>query len=288
MKVVPPSFPTVPGDSSAYLFEDRTCEERREVHASGPGKISTFPSPYQDLVALRFTDRRPAGRETPVLTAALRSLVMRQMADPLPPALHGHGYDGNPHVAYLGLPVCGSPQSDGHLVALGVAIPGLEEAERKRVLRGLLGPDAEGTVRLRVPGYRHRLVLEYRPYERLNRSASAWHWSRRSRRWVTVTPIVLDRYPKNGDLAEAVLRSVLLAGLPEPEWIQACTEPLTSGAIRLSPGELPRGAQGRLYCHARIVFNQPVSGPVLVGAGRYFGVGLLQPEQHEDGHDDEA
>lgn len=266
----------------------RARQTYRRVEEAVPGEKPVFLSPYRDLVPLRFVDRSPAGRETPVFAAALRSMVMRQTADPLPPALHGHGYDGNPHVAYLGLPFCGSPHADGRLVALGVAIPGMDEEERKRVLRGLLGPGAEGKIELDVPGYREPFHLEYQPNERLPRSASAWHWTRSSRKWVTATPIVLDRYPKNGDLAEAVLRSVVLAGLPEPVLVEASTEALTTGAVRLSPRELPRRALGRLYCHARITFDQPVSGPVLVGAGRYFGVGLLQPERHRGGDSDEA
>lgn len=264
---------------------------RQRYHRGGESAVAEttgFRSPYRDLVALRFADRRPAGREIPTFSAALRSLVMSQTGDPLPPALHGHDYDGNPHVAYLGLPVCGSPHADGHLVALAVAIPGMDEGERRRVLRGLLGPGGDGRVSLRVPGFSEPFALEYRSDEPLPRSATARHWSWPSRRWVTVTPIVLDRYPKRGDLAAAVMKSVVLAGLPEPLLVEASTEALIQGAVRLSPRELPKRAQGRLFCHARITFDQPVSGPVLVGAGRYFGVGLLQPEYYKEGDGDEA
>lgn len=248
------------------------------VEASGE---SVFRSAYRDLIALRFVDHRPSGRLTPVFTAALRSMVMGQTANPLPPALHGHGYDGNPHVAYLALPVCGNPFADGHLVGLAVAIPGMEEADRRRILRGILGSKEAGEIQLRVPGFRNNFTLEYLPNERLPRSATDWHWRRPSKHWVTATPIVLDRYPKRGDLASGVLQSVVLSGLPEPALVEVSTSALATGAVELSPRELPKRARGRLYCHARLTFGQQVAGPVLVGAGRYFGVGLFQPETSE-------
>ncbi len=30
--------------------------------------------------------------------------------------------------------------------------------------------------------------------------------------------------------------------------------------------------------HARLHFTDPVRGPMLIGRGRYFGLGLLRPE----------
>lgn len=243
-------------------------------------------SPYGDLVVLRFRDRKPAGRLTATFTAALRAKVMGQTQHPLPPALHGHGFDGNPHVAYLGLPVSGHDHADGHLVGLAVAIPGMSVAERKRILRGILGPDGDGEVELKVPGFRDPFWLDYRPTEALPRSATASYWTRKSAQWVTATPVVLDRYPKDGDLAYAVMQSVLLAGLPEPAEVEACTAALTPGAVTLSPRELPKRARGRLYCHARITFDHEITGPVLVGAGRYFGVGLFLPEHVKKGGPD--
>lgn len=275
---------------SAWQASDGTRSQQpyRKAGILSSKKIPVFPSPYRDLIALRFVDRRPAGRETATFAAALRSMVMSNTADPLPPALHGHGYNGNPHVAYLGLPACGGPHADGHLVALAVAIPGMDEEERRRVLRGVLGSEIDGVVRLKVPGHREPFELEYRPDDLLPKSATSWHWSRPSRRWVTVTPIVLDHYPKRGDFEGAVRKSIKLAGLPKPTHVDVSAEAMTTGGVRLSPRELPQRARGRLYCHARITFDQPVTGPVLVGAGRYFGIGLLQPESLKEGDGDAA
>lgn len=237
----------------------------------------TTPSPYRDLVVLRFAGLRPEGRLTNLFTAALRSCVMQHTADPLPPALHGHDFNGRPHVAYLGLPVVGHQHADGHLVALGVAIPGLDTAQRRAIMRGVLGSGESSEVLLDVPRI-GQVTLRHEPGVRRPRAALAETWSREATSWVSVTPIVLDRYPKSGDIEAEVRRSCELAGLPEPLTVATSPQPMTPGAIRLSPRELPRRAQGRLFCHARLTFAHPVSGPVLVGAGRYFGIGFFAPE----------
>jgi len=235
-------------------------------------------SAYPDLVILRFIDQRPPGNLVGLLTAALRAKVMSQTENPLPPALHGHGFNGHPHVAYLGLPFAGFEHADGHLLALAVAIPGLDRIERRRILRGILGIDPDRVVELQAPGFRRPFGLRYRPDDPLPVSATAARWMGPARSWVSVTPLVLDRYPKKGDLVSAVMRSIQQAGLPAPTSVKLSTQPLTPGAIRLTPKELPTRARGRLYRHVQMTFEQPVTGPVLAGAGRYFGVGLFAPE----------
>ena len=37
------------------------------------------------------------------------------------------------------------------------------------------------------------------------------------------------------------------------------------------------GDRPRLGTHITLAFDRPVEGPVLIGAGRYFGLGLLRP-----------
>ncbi|MGL5808383.1 MAG: type I-G CRISPR-associated protein Csb2 [Nocardioides sp.] len=247
--------------------------------SSGTDKMDGPPhaSPYRDLVVLRFIDHRPAGRLTPVLAAALRSRVMSRTAEPLPPAVHGHGLQGTPHVAYLGLPVCGNPHADGHLVAMAVAIPGMAPDERARVLRGILG-SAKGA-KIEIDGPRIPTIsLVYEPDSLRPRAALAATWQGPSRQWVSATPVVVDRFPKDGDLGAAVAHSFTLAGLPEPVRVQVSKSALATGGVHLRPQELPKRSRGRLYCHARVWFDREVVGPVLVGAGRYFGVGLFSPE----------
>lgn len=43
--------------------------------------------------------------------------------------------------------------------------------------------------------------------------------------------------------------------------------------------QLPRSLVGRFLTHAVIRFSQPVEGPVILGAGRFVGLGLCRPIQ---------
>ncbi|MDO4888671.1 MAG: type I-U CRISPR-associated protein Csb2 [Actinomycetaceae bacterium] len=259
-----------------FYREVGAAETSEEIPVAGD-----FDSAYPDLVILRFDELRPSGRLVSIFTEALRRKVMGQTEDPLPPALHGHGTPGLPHVAYLGLPFVGNEHSDGQLMALAVAIPGLEYDERMRILRGILGEDPERETLLRVNGFKHEFKLRYAPDETRPVTATVERWTDPARTWATATPLVLDRFPKDGDLAAAVAESFVNAGLPEPREVDVSKEPMMYGAVRLRSSELPKRCRGRLYTHARVSFDRPVHGPILVGAGRYFGVGLFAPEYEE-------
>ena len=107
--------------------------------------------------------------------------------------------------------------------------------------------------------------------------------------WASATPIVLDRHLKRGDDGETLRRIIARAcghaGLPRP--VRVITDRLS--AVRGMPparplrGEppwarwcLPRSAASRQLTHAVIEFTEPVEGPVLIGAGRYAGLGLCR------------
>ena len=104
--------------------------------------------------------------------------------------------------------------------------------------------------------------------------------------WATVTPIVLDRHPKQRSLAEAVeeMRRVVAdacmrAGLPWPSAVEVSPVSQIPGApharsfapLRRKDGSAPK------QMHAVIAFDTPVLGPVVLGAGRFRGYGLCVP-----------
>lgn len=258
---------------SRYQGYRRHLDEKRSEIAD-----VVVPSVYTDLIALRFAGLRPQAHLAARFSAALRAAVLGAAGDHAPQALHGHGADGRPHVAFLALPDVGATHSDGHLLGLAVAVPDLPDAERRAVLAavGRLRP------KLRVPGIEPVELLRkqdsIRPW-----GASPDRWRRGSKHWASATPVVLDRYPKKPDRVEAELRTSLrMVGLPEPTELQISSEPLLAGAARLRPADLPPRARGRLYRHVAVTFERRVSGPVVVGAGRYLGVGLLAPVRGSD------
>jgi CRISPR-associated protein Csb2 len=133
-------------------------------------------------------------------------------------------------------------------------------------------------------------------------------WCRPAKRWLTVTPIALDRFPGNlrslkpdaRDRAEAeaatvVAQACVHAGLADhPEGVRVTIRldaPLVgipaSPVARIGtgqrqfPGYQTGGGVPRACVHAEIEFPEPVRGPVLIGAGRYLGYGLCLPRYEE-------
>lgn len=247
--------------------------------------LTIAPSVYTDVIILRFRGLRPDGRLTAMFTEALRRAVMSATVDPLPDALHGHGADGRPHVAFLGLPNAGNPQADGHLLGMAVAIPDLPEAERRAIVRGVLvgmrsavgdtGSDLR-MLRLNVPRIGD-VDLFYEPGLVRPWGIRPERWRRGSDHWVSVTPVILDRYPRNGDVEQEIARSCVRVGLPAPADVVVSTAPLVAGGVRMRPGDLPEQARGKLFRHVELRFDRKVAGPILLGAGRYLGIGLLAP-----------
>jgi CRISPR-associated protein Csb2 len=72
-------------------------------------------------------------------------------------------------------------------------------------------------------------------------------------------------------------------GLPAPDNIEHGPYPFLKGSQPVPAFRLQRkpGERARWGVHAMLTFREKVRGPVLLGAGRYFGLGLLQPVREE-------
>ena len=122
-------------------------------------------------------------------------------------------------------------------------------------------------------------------------------WTRPSRRWASATPVALDRNP--GDLHHAdpraraaafdaaratIIEAVHRIGLPSPIEVDVVRSCVLAGTAK--PRNYPRFPSGlhkpqRVLVHVRLVFAEAVQGPVLLGAGRYQGMGLCLPVDRE-------
>jgi CRISPR-associated protein Csb2 len=244
-------------------------------------RVSASPRPTMDeIVVMRGTSGRPP-RLVDVAAAAkaLRDALMRYSpVQPPPEIISGHASDGSPtrrpHMAVVPLANVGWEWADGRLLGLGVVLPrGIDVAERRRVMTALArwsngGVDgclylASGTWHLAQDPDPDRASL--RP----------GRYARQARMWTTVTPVVLDRHPKRqGDAEESIARSCLAIGLPRPLQVAVGREP----AVRGVPGAGAFFWSGRRLVHAAIQFAEPVGGPVMLGAGRFRGLGLMLAE----------
>lgn len=270
----------------AAYEEGRASAELARSHGYRTSDDVFVPShatsgPFRDLVILRLPGIRPDGRLATRLTTALRAAILSLVAEPLPAVLHGHGADGKPHVAFVALPDTLHPRhSRGDILGLAVALPDLPRDERRRIVQALVAPDsADHSWVLRVPGL-GAVVVQYDAQSPAPEGLVAERWTRASRTWVTATPMALDRYPKkDDDWIDGIGRSCVVAGYPRPTDVEISLTPLVSGAVRLVKSDLPERLAPKVLRHIRLRFAEPVRGPVLIGAGRYLGVGLFQPER---------
>lgn len=257
------------------------------------------------LVLVRTGGPRLPITAVPGLSRQLRRALMAALGADVPELLSGHKTDGSPterpHVAIVPLPVVGGLHADGALLGVALVFPrDAQAAERRRVLAALatLGrrtsPEDAPTVHLHL-GRAGTVELQLSEWgQDSRRTLQVSRWSRPSRHWLTATPVALDRNP--GDLHDAspaaraaafaeaeasIAVAVERIGLPRPRAIEVLRSSVLGGSAKPRaygrfPAD-PNKAQ-RVLVHARIAFEDRVRGPVLVGAGRYQGMGLFVPD----------
>jgi len=282
---------------------------RLKEPATYPPAASCFDS---DLMILSIEEAPKLGLESTLkLSGAIRKKI--HDVDPgrtSPEWLGGHKADGSPtdqpHLATVPLPFVGHPHADGHLLGVAIAFPReVPRRERAMALRGsfqrshdlqdwVLNLQLNNFRRLTTPNTPHCEIQLLRE-QRLNppRTLRAETWTSPCTVWETVTPIVLDRFPKkdrieerqawNEEVAGIIAQSCRNVDLPEPSAIYIHHNAFLRGVPKSRPerGGFPTmqsrdGKPSRYQIHARIEFNQPVAGPVILGAGRFVGYGFCR------------
>ena len=264
------------------------------------------------LLLEHFGGDMPDLRACAIVAKTIRDAVLSGyrrigMENGIPEIVSGHDASGKPsrapHLAIVPMPFVGFPYSDGHVMGYALVPPrGSGLLQNAAFLRALS---------MVAPLEHDRRVLTIKPKEgtasnagfsislSLTREAPADKRSLDPRRYVsaactfaTVTPIVLDRHLKNeGKEREAEIRDQIAAacrniGLPEPEEVFANKHSALEGAPSAYPSarsptwmrwRLPESLASRYLTHAVIRFAAPVEGPVILGAGRFVGMGLCRP-----------
>lgn len=285
-----------------------------------------------DVLVLKHDDgpRLPVV-STLAVTRALRNTIMSESGvQPVPAWVSGHEPNGQPlrsdadgHLAIIPLPFVGREHADGHLLGVGLVFPrSVDRRERGRVLGKLL-LDASGRPR-EVPLRLGRLgmwVVVKRDWTETKQALSPETWTGQPRtedgrggadRWASVTPVVLDRFPKSDrledrpawtqEVAEIIYAACVRIGLPPPvnididttSWhlgspqatckrrpLRGITDGSKDAGAAFGDGFPPFPARGtnapRPQVHVWLRFAEPVVGPILLGAGRYLGYGLCKP-----------
>ena len=252
---------------------------------------------------LRSQSRRFPSTRAVDVASTMRAAIMSHAEDPIPEGLSGHQPAGTPtlepHVAFLPLPYVGSQYADGRIMGLAVSMPAsLDDESQRATLRAIGHWELEvGSNPLILTfGSGGTLQLQRRtgPIDPVTIRPEIWR--KPSHRWVSATPIALPTHPgplskgsaaaraKAWDRAErAVVASCRHVGLPDPAQVELSLDPFIRGARPAAdfPPFRQRGRDGkpvaRRLVHASLVFDQPVEGSLVLGAGRFLGLGLMRP-----------
>ncbi len=284
-----------------YLPRDETFKwgYYREPEEEQPPMRSSH---FSDFIILRRVDGPALDiTDTQTLVDTLRGTVMSLWSDerplplpgPIPEWVSGHTPDKersqreHGHLAFIALPNVGYEQSDGELKGLALALPKDAPKAEVKALMDTLFPWDEAKAEItpatltmgKIGAWRILPESHSRPKMVTLRKSL---WLGPAERWASVTPIVLDRYPK-GDEREAeemVAAACERIGLPRPREVVLMPGSLFIGAppARRFP-TLPKkfGKTLDQHTHALLIFDERVRGPVLLGAGRYRGYGLCRP-----------
>ena len=222
------------------------------------------------------------------------------MADAIPEAVSGHTRDGRPlraaHLGIVPMAFAGYPHADGRVFGFAVVPEGqtaLHDVPGFRAAFERIAPYDAGAERrvLKLQCIRDQpMLLSPAGGAAPKRSLMPGPYLHPAQVWASVTPVVLDRHLKRydeGRIRELIADSCANAGLPRPvlERIQVGKHSATSGAPPAWPRRgappwthwhVPEALRSRLLTHVAIDFGCEVAGPVLLGAGRYTGLGLFR------------
>lgn len=276
-----------------------------QVEVDDSSSMAVRPDNAGALVVFEvpIDQRRFPTTRTVELAEALRSAIFHHADDPPPEGLSGHVPDGrpsrHPHVAFLALPNVGHDYADGRIMGLAAMLPAsLPEAAVNAAYRAIgIWEQAEPRDRCRLTldgGQVIDLRRRQPPFELSTLRAGTW--SRPSSEWTSATPIALPRNPgrlTSGSSAarakawaaaeEQVRQSCVHVGLPEPAAVAVSLDPLVPGVRPAA--RYPAFVQGtrrgdgirRRLVHAAVRFDEDIRGPLVLGTGRFLGLGLMRP-----------
>lgn len=297
-----------------------TGYRRKQAEPPLPVPHSEFDSDL--LILAQTTGPRLPLASTLAVTRALRGAIMAHIGSEIPDWVSGHKpnheplRNGNQQMAYMPLPFVGGEYADGHLLGAALGFPrAVPRPERGRVLGTLLlersGQPRPITLTLGALGV---WTLTKRDWTEARQALQPETWTahlRGATTWATVTPAVLDRFPKadpveeREDWQDEVARIIATAcqrlGLPAPVEVAIGTTSWHRGSPRATVKRRPlrghhempgtgaslgagfpiypaKGGNGaRPQLHVCLRFAEPVVGPILLCAGRFLGYGLCKP-----------
>lgn len=218
--------------------------------------------------------------EAVVIAGRLRHVAMRVAAAHCPEladfaAGYGPEEDRNGRMSWVPLPSIGHRHADG-LVRRGLWLARASDAGLLGRLVEAVGPDGVPLVDEATGG----CIAMAQPVDAAEEPVLGAYLAR-ARRWDTVTPVILPADYDRGNLrvmTRLAHKAVREAGI-DPGLI-ASVEFSKTGfsrqAVRIQDLRLKEwSARHLILYHLRLTFVEAIRGPIVLGRGRHFGLGLL-------------
>ncbi len=241
----------------------------------------------------------PDIRVFPHIAKKMRDMLMSYIR---PESIHevisGHSTNGTvlqkPHLAILPLANVGWQKfSDGRLLGVALVLPRdstygtVERRQLKQAISKFLENNSD--VKKQSQSTENGILnvsdigkLKFSNTNQDRSSLSPDRYVSKSKSWNTVTPLILDHYPKKNKKPEDIVRtSCENVGLPKPISVHISRH---SNVIGVPPAFISEKGwrspkkglfDNRFVCHASLSFSEDVEGPIILGAGRYYGLGLF-------------
>ncbi|MDQ2844283.1 MAG: type I-U CRISPR-associated protein Csb2 [Acidobacteriota bacterium] len=189
----------------------------------------------------------------------------------------GHGENGEKvrRLSYVPLPSLHKQHSDGMIRRVLIVEPPDSDNEATSMLafkltgRAVIGIDGRAECVLAPSGKDDWVLRQY---------------TRRSRVWRSVTPVILHGHnvDRHGSISvrkteRLLLRAFEMAGIlnEQIESLSFQGAPLWPGARHASAMTVPQHLREYPRLHVEVRLNQAITGPLLAGIGRHYGIGLF-------------
>lgn len=265
----------------------------RKVQYTRPLRVLT-PSSYN--IRRGMTEEKPVttvrlaifGKPLPRIEDAVRVGEWARIAamgrakyllgeDRIPSILSGHDLpDENRHAHAFWLPE--DADSDGRIDHLFIYAPAGFDAQCQKVLQSI-------TRLWNKDGAEYKVLFEAKGDAELFARISPLIG--RSTVWTSVSPYLHPWHRKKGfGVAEQIKRECRERGISEPITIELLPEVEIAAGVRKRPINFHRFRTKRGLiqpdthgCFLRLVFPEPIAGPLALGFGCHFGLGMFRPVQ---------
>lgn len=275
-----------PAPGVKYALLEDTIQGPGQTRMLATQDKALWTEPF--ILALRSGPTIHLDATVPLMETVRRALLSH-LGDDAPPVLTGHGLGGveAPHLAMFPLARAGDTYADGEIMGVGFVLPVETPVSDMDAFALALSRWLGSGGHLSMGRLKWELRVPMASDQGL-RTLRLDRYIGPSREWATITPVALPQHPKvlvdgtpkaGRSLPEIVSLACRQAGLPDPTHVEV--QPVSS--LVGSPPARDHLIGTRNYLknvhrvHFRIRFKHPVRGPVLLGRGRYFGLGTLIP-----------